>query len=416
MTDPGAQTSRITPGYGPSPRADAALPLRQRIFECVRSAGQIPRVDVAKQLDVSPASVTTLVSELLRDGLLSEVATPLKPSPRGRPPVALEVDGPAGYVIGIKLSDATHNGVIVDMAGQPVANAELNRPAPRADLATLIDQAEALINQLIADSGLDRGRILALGLGLPGVVDHAKGIVQWSPIVRGQGLPLAQMLSDRLNLPVQIDNDANLATLAELWYGAGRSRSDFAVVTIEHGVGMGLVVDGSLYRGANGLGMELGHTKVQLDGALCRCGQRGCLEAYVADYALVREASIALDLHREKADTTAVLLESLYEQAKAGNEAARMIFRRAGRVLALGLSNVVNLFDPSLIVLSGERMRYDYLYAEDVLRTMEALALDTGRPPSAVEINARGTLVWARGAATLALDAVTAQLTNRAAS
>ncbi|MDZ7824614.1 MAG: ROK family protein [Ahrensia sp.] len=93
----------------------------------------------------------------------------------------------------------------------------------------------------------------------------------------------------KLGAPTYIDNDANLVTLAEQWFGKGRDVSDFAVVTIEGGIGMGVVLNHKIYRGAHGFGMEFGHTKMQLDGALCRCGQRGCLEAYVADYALVRE-------------------------------------------------------------------------------------------------------------------------------
>jgi predicted NBD/HSP70 family sugar kinase len=161
-----------------------------------------------------------------------------------------------------------------------------------------------------------------------------------------------------------------------------------------------------IYRGAGRLGMELGHTKVQLDGALCRCGQRGCLEAYVADYALAREATTALNWGHKEGQSIAVLLESLYDHAKAGNATARSIFRRAGRYLAVGLSNVINLFDPALIILSGERMRYDYLYAAETLAEMDNLAINTGRPRPPIEIHAWGDLLWAHGAAALALSAV----------
>jgi len=173
---------------------------------------------------------------------------------------------------------------------------------------------------------------------------------------------------------------------------------------------MGLVLNHRIYRGAQGLGMELGHTKVQLDGALCRCGQRGCLEAYVADYALAREANTALNWTSREAQSVNILLESLYDHAKAGNGAARSIFRRAGRYLALGLANVVNLFDPELIILSGERMRYDYLYAGDALAEIQALALNTGRPAPRIETHAWGDLLWAHGAAALALSEVTTRL------
>ena len=160
-------------------------------------------------------------------------------------------------------------------------------------------------------------------------------------------------------------------------------------------------------RGGGGLGLELGHTKVQLDGALCRCGQRGCLESYIADFALVREATTALNWPHHAGQSQTVLLESLHDHAKAGNEAARAIFRRAGRYLALGLANVVNLFDPGLIILSGERMRFDYLYARETLAEMEALVVNAGRRAPAVQTHAWGDLLWAHGAAALALAAVT---------
>jgi predicted NBD/HSP70 family sugar kinase len=211
----------------------------------------------------------------------------------------------------------------------------------------------------------------------------------------------------RHNVALYVDNDANMLTLAELWFGAGRDLSNFAVVTIEHGVGMGIVIDNQLFRGSRGMGLELGHTKVQLDGALCRCGQRGCLEAYLADYALAREATTALDRPHTLVQSQHSILEALYAQAKDGNKAAVTIFQRAGRYLSVGLSNVVQLFDPQLIILSGERMRYDYLYAESVMKDMQSLTLSDGRAPCPVEIHGWGDLVWARGATALALSEIT---------
>jgi predicted NBD/HSP70 family sugar kinase len=352
----------------------------------------------------------------LDQGLLTEVDSPGRPAARGRPPVALQVRPEAGLVAGIKLSDEVHTGVVIDFAGNLLAESRLPRSSRRKDLGAVLDDAATLFERLCGEAGLPPGAISGLGIGIPGAVEHETGRVIWSPILPGRDVDLRRLVSARLGLEVAIDNDANLVTLAELWYGAGRALTDFAVVTIEHGVGMGLVVGNRLYRGSRGLGTELGHTKVQLDGALCRCGQRGCLEAYVADYALVREAAIALDLPPWRGETAQVVLENLFEQAKAGNEAARSIFRRAGRYLALGLSNVALLFDPSLIILSGERMQFDYLYADDVLAEMRRLAGATADTPVRVEINTWGASVWARGAATLALSDLTARLTAQAAA
>ena len=390
-------------------------PLRQQVFERVRAAGLTPRIDVAKDLGVSPGSVTQITSELIAAGLVVEAAaTPHEASARGRPPVALRIAPEAGYVVGIKLGDFSHSGVVVNFAGAVVAQVELAAKSQIHEPDALVDEAAELLDQLLAASGVARGAVAALGLGLAGIVDHETGAVPWSPLLRLRNIDLGAFLSERVGMPVHLDNDANVLTLAELWFGAGRGKPSFAVVTIEYGVGMGLVLDNRLYRGSGGLGLELGHTKVQLDGALCRCGNRGCLEAYLADYALVREARIALDMKSEPFGPVDVMLETLYEQAKAGNQRARTIFRRAGRYLSVALSNVAHLFDPELIILSGERMRYDYLYAEEVLAEMEELTLDKGRPSPQIDINVWGGFVWARGAAALALSAVTDEIFGEA--
>ncbi|WP_333818412.1 ROK family transcriptional regulator [Tabrizicola sp.] len=397
-------------GVGPliPPLTESQRPLRQQVFELIRAAGLIPRVQLAKDLGVSPASVTTMSSELIEAGLIEEVAAPREnDAGRGRPAVALGVRAQAHRVAGMKLSDREHTAVIVDFAGKLIADDSIPRLPGPMSLPEILDTIETLLSRVCAKAGVERTDLSAVGIGLPGFVDCAEGVVFWSSILADRAVPVAAAATAHLGLPVHIDNDANLVALAELWFGAGRSLSDFAVVTIEHGVGMGFVMNHRIYRGAQRLGMELGHTKVQLDGALCRCGQRGCLEAYVADYALAREAATALNWGHKESQPITVLLESLYDHAKAGNATAKSIFRRAGRYLAVGLSNVVNLFDPSLIILSGERMRYDYLYAAETLSEMENLAIDTGRAPPPIEIHAWGDLLWAHGAAALALSEVT---------
>ncbi|MGB5559790.1 MAG: ROK family transcriptional regulator [Paracoccaceae bacterium] len=403
-------------GCGPlfPPAQASGRSLKRQVFECVRAAGTIPRVDVARELSISPGSVTALTAELIEAGLIRETDAPRRESDasRGRPPVALGVRAEAGFVAGIKLSDHAHTAVILDFAGSRIGEASMNSAGLQHGFGAIIDAAEVVLLRAVLQSGLELTQLAAVGLGLPGFVDHENGLVPWSPLIRERNTPMRAAFEARIKRPVCIDNDANMVTLAELWFGAGRSLSDFATVTIEHGVGMGLVLNHHLYRGSRGLGTELGHTKVQLDGALCRCGQRGCLEAYVADYALVREASTALNWGNRGMTAPHVMLESLYDHAKAGNEAARAIFHRAGRYLALGLANIVNVFDPSLILLSGERMRYDYLYAEEVLTEMSNLTLQTGRPPPKIEIHAWGDLLWAQGAAALALE----QATNAAIS
>lgn len=400
-------------GCGPLilPLTEMQRPMRQQVFERVRAAGLMSRVQLAKELGVSPASVTTITSDLIDTGLIVEVAVPRESDlGRGRPAVALGVRAGAHLVAGLKLSDREHTAVVVDFAGNLLADDVVPRQPGSMTVEEILQSVETMLGKVCAKAGVAVGQLAGVGIGVPGFVDYAEGMVLWSSVLDTRAVSLAGLVEARLGVPVVIDNDANLVALAELWFGAGRSLPDFAVVTIEHGVGMGFVMNHRIFRGSRRLGMELGHTKVQLDGALCRCGQRGCLEAYVADYALAREASTALNWSHRDNPSTAVLLETLYDQAKAGNATARSIFRRAGRYLAVGLANVINLFDPALIILAGERMRYDYLYAAETLSELDNLAIATGRGRPAIKIHAWGDLLWAQGAAALALSSVTERI------
>lgn len=382
-------------------------PLRQQVFERVRAEGRIARADITRALGVSPGSVTALTADMIAAGLLREVEGLARETSRGRPPVALEVVPESRYVIGIKISDHRHTAVLCDLGGTVLNETAIPAQGRSKSGQALTEETIALVSDLLVRAGLQFSDISSIGVGLPGIVDFDTGIVRWSPVVDATDVPLRALMAPHFPCPVTIDNDTNVLTLAELWFGDARDVADFAVVTIEQGVGMGLVLNNRLFRGGKGLGMELGHTKVQLDGALCRCGQRGCLEAYLADYALAREAATALDRPADAAFSAEGLLQTLFEQAKDGHAAALSIFQRAGRYLSIGLANVVQLFDPTLIILSGARMQYDFLYAQEVVTEMQALTLSGAVTPTPVEIHAWDDFVWARGAAALALSDLT---------
>ncbi len=399
-------------GCGPLLSDDIALqkPMRQRIFEHVRAQGQAARADVTRALGISPGSATTLTAELIQHGLMREVAQAPREQGRGRPPVALEIVPDAGYVIGIKLGHERHTALLSDFCGTMIAEAELGTTLSSRSLDVLLEEVARLMDRVLKRAGKAMADVKGVGIGMPGIIGHEDGLVRWSPLLASRDQAFGPAFFDRFSVPLYLENDANMLTLAELWFGAGRTMTDFAVVTIENGVGMGLVLNNQLYRGSFGMGLELGHTKVQIDGALCRCGQRGCLEAYLADYALAREAATALDYAIDQQHSMQAILERLFAEAKAGNGAALTIFQRAGRYLSLGLSNVMQLFDPALIILSGERMRYDYMYVGEVMADVQALTLSRGPQQCEVAIHSWGDLAWARGATARALAAVTDQM------
>ena len=374
---------------------------RQQIFDAIRQAGRIARIDIAKVAQVSPATVTAIASELLSAGLIEEVVpeTEAAQAKRGRPRVALKVRGEAHLIAGMKIADRQITAILVDFEGTAIADHTLSidaAPMPPEQITRLVKQA---LHEVCAKVGRAFNDIAGVGLGMAGLVDATRNFVYWSPSLDQRNVEIGTYLEAALPFPVFIDNDANLVAKAEQLFGNGRDASDFIVITIEQGVGMGIVIDNRIYRGGRGCGAEFGHTKVQLDGALCRCGQRGCLEAYVGDYALLREASV----HGHTGD-----LAALYARAQAGDDMAKSIFDRAGRMFSMGLVNVINFFDPALVILSGEQMAFDFLYDEKVLRKVQASVVQVDAPLPEIQVHKWGDLMWAKGAAAYAVEAVSA--------
>lgn len=373
------------------------------LLRAISQEGRIPRIDLAERTGISRATVTTITADLLRDGLIEEVPRDDGvASPRGRPRVDLKIAGSAHLVAGVKVSGTRISLVLMDFEGTQLADHETPLGAGRHSPAALAGFIGDAVSTLAAKVGHATADISGVGVGLAGTIDAGAGAVHWSPSLNARNVDFASLLTAQIGVPTYLDNDANLVAMAEKAFGLGRGRSDFIVVTLEAGVGMGIILGGDIYRGTRGCGAEFGHTKVQLEGALCRCGQRGCLEAYVAEYALLREADTALGPDTSVASQIARLLDA----ADAGDSAAASIVARAGRMFAMGLANIVNIFDPELIILAGEQMQFDYLYSDAVMTEMRKSIVQVDAAPPEVVIHKWGNLMWARGAAAYALEFV----------
>ncbi|WP_420012954.1 ROK family protein [Tateyamaria sp.] len=379
---------------------------RRLLLREIASHGPLPRIDLAERTGISRATVTSVTADLLRGGLIAEVPRESHPdgSARGRPRVDLKIAGGAHLVAGLKVSDASISLVLIDFEGAHLADHERPMVRGRQPAADLAAEILAGLRALVAEAGRDLSDISGVGVGISGVVDADHGLVYWSPSLDQRNVPLGTLLSQHLGIPAFVDNDANLVAMAELTFGLGKDHSDFIVITIESGVGMGMVLGGQIYRGTRGCGAEFGHTKVHFEGALCRCGQRGCLEAYVADYALVREATSVGGVGATSSTSQAVT--TILTAARAGDATAKTVVDRAGRMFSMGLANLVNIFDPELIILAGEQMEFDHLYADAVIEEMRKSIVEIDKPAPEVVVHKWNNLMWARGAAAYALEFV----------
>ncbi|MEE9427366.1 MAG: ROK family transcriptional regulator [Paracoccaceae bacterium] len=377
------------------------------VFSAIRQMSPVPRIDIASATGFSPATVTSITADLINRGLIEEVAASpqLVNAKRGRPRVNLKIRGAAHLVAGMKLSDKLATVTIADFDGKRIADFSNPSDVTIRSAAQVTEFLSETLSLALENAKLKQQNLSGVGIGLPGVIDANTGHIFWSPTLLERDVPLKKMLHGKLGLPVFLDNDANLVAIAEQRFGLGKNARNFIVVSVEQGVGMGIVIDGKLYRGNHGCGAELGHTKVQLDGALCRCGQRGCLEAYIGDYALLREASTSLELPASA--TSEEQMEQLLAKVKSGDVVAKTIVRRAGRMFAVGLANVVNIFAPELIILSGERMQHNYLFNEEMINEMKKSIVQTGGPPPEVAVHEWGDQMWAMGAAAFAIDGIT---------
>lgn len=378
---------------------------RRAVLREIERNGRIARIDLSELTGISRATVTTITADLLRDGLIAEIPREgAADTRRGRPRVDLKLAGDAHFVAGIKVSDETLSLILSDFEGVEIADHEVPLPKGAHAAEDLAQAIVAATDALATSVGKSRRDLSGVGVGMAGIVDADNGTVYWSPSLDARNLNFGDILSRALGVPAFLDNDANLVAMAEKTFGQGRGHTDFIVVTIESGVGMGIVLGDQIYRGTRGCGAEFGHTKVHLAGALCRCGQRGCLEAYVADYALLREAASVGFL--DQSLPAARQVEQLLAAAKQGEATAKTIVERAGRMFALGLANLVNVFDPELIILAGEQMQFDHLYAQEVMAEMRKSIVQIDKAPPEVVIHRWGNKMWAQGAAAYALDFV----------
>jgi predicted NBD/HSP70 family sugar kinase len=377
---------------------------RRLIFDAIRAHGPVPRIELSAHTGISRATVTTITAEMLARGLIEETLPDeeARGAGRGRPRVDLKLRGAAHLVAGVKVSTSDLSLMLMDFEGRDLAVG--THPLERGIMSPdrLVDEVATALSDLMAREGRTHDALSGLGVGIAGIVDALRGFVHWSPSLSETNVDLGAMLRARLGIPAIVDNDANLVAVAEHRFGLARGHSDFVVITIESGVGLGIVLGGDLYRGSRGCGAEFGHIKVQLDGALCRCGQRGCLEAYVADYALLREAALIMAPDRDHPATLARLLEAAHDN----DPIAQSILTRAGRMFAMGVANLINIFDPELIILAGEQLQFDHLYSEAVMDAIRASIVQVDKPPPEVVVHTWGSKMWAMGAAASALDHV----------
>ncbi|HEY7073942.1 MAG TPA: ROK family transcriptional regulator [Solirubrobacteraceae bacterium] len=328
----------------PSPPANQRAVRRHNLGVVLRhvvARGPRSRATIALETGLNKSTVSSLVTELIELGLLSERGAE-RTGVVGRPGLVVELAGEGAVGLGLEVGVdylAVHATDLTGAVRHHRQDARDNRGRPAEEV---LDRLGALARDALAGLHADGLRPAGVTVALPGLVDVASGTLLVAPNLHWEDFPAVAAVAERLGepLPVSADNEANLSALAERWDGAGRDVHDFLHVSGEVGVGAGIVLGGELFRGTRGFGGELGHVTVDPDGRECACGSRGCLETKVGLEALVAAAGA-----RDPRD--------LLARARAGDAAVVAALRDGGRWLGIGAAGVANLLDLQAVVLGG---------------------------------------------------------------
>lgn len=327
------------------------------IMNELREQAPISRAMLAEITGLNKTTVSSLVQELIQHQYVHEVG--LDTSGMGRPAMLLELNPAAGCILSAEIGVDFISVIRTDFSAEIAWRRKVDI-SPAAGQPTIIARTLDLLNEALdADDTCDAS-LLGLTVGVPGLVDYQTGNLLFAPNLGWRDVPLGEVLSEAFDAPVIVDNEANLAALAEHYFGAAQGYDDVLYISVGMGLGGGIIRNGQVFRGKAGLAGEFGHMTAQPDGLPCNCGSHGCWETLVSQNALFRFIREAVEggqpsplSELTNGDLSQLTVSTVVEYAQQGDEVALKALERVGRHLGIGIASLISAFDPELIVFGG---------------------------------------------------------------
>ena len=328
------------------------------VLKVIRDNGSLSRADVAKITGLTPASVTNITKMLIEDEYLVECK--VGQSSGGRPPIMLELNPNARYVIGISIGVGMIDVVITNLSAEIILKKSIEINEERYDYDFVFKELVKLINEVIECSKIEKEKILGAGVALHGIVNARTGMSIYSPYYGWKEINIKEALENELNLGVYVDNDVRAMALGESWFGITKDISNFVTLNISNGIGAGIIINNKPYYGVDFSAGEIGHIVVEGDGDKCNCGNYGCLETVASNNNITKKAIKLIQqgtnsvLKELKADINQLTIEDISEAAKLEDELAISIIKEAARYIGIAITNLINILNPTSIVVVGE--------------------------------------------------------------
>lgn len=363
----------------------------RHVMDALRDSGPISQATVARRVGLSRSAVNGIVRALAAEGLVT-----VRPGLNGRE-TEVTLDGPHGAMIAIDLGHRRMHGAVISFDRQERLDEviDLDREHEgQSDVSTVA----GLVDRLLTSAETPRDQVLRVCVGVHAPYETPSRSISPTGILPGwKEIDVQEVLAERLGLPVEVDNDANFAALAEWTWGAGKGTQDFLYIKSSNGIGSGLIINGRIYRGASGIAGEIGHVVVDDRGALCNCGNRGCLSAVASGRALLLQLAAA--------GSPRASLQKAIADALAGDLACRRLLTEAGRYIGIALSDAVKLIAPGAIAFGGELAAAGSMIFDSVRRELEASSLQTISSPPPLEQGMRRGDMCILGCVASVLDA-----------
>lgn len=328
------------------------------VIKYVREKGPISRANLSVQMNISQPTMTRIIEKLVKAKILKE--TGLGTSSGGRRPILLEFNKNCSYAIGVELGRSDIKVALTDLEGN-LLSFVMKETTQQYTIKDIVQLVEDSIKRILYKTEIDASYVLGVGVGMPGPLNET-GDGRLSPpnFYEEDDVALKDILENKLSFPVTIDNDANVAALAEKWFGKGMEVENFAYIMADVGVGSGLIINNDIYRGINGEAGEIGHSTIDVFGEKCTCGNYGCLETFISLSAILNRFKKRLKLSTKAEhsmfhqDTDLITFEDILSASEKGSTIASQVLEETGLYLGVGIANLINLYAPETVIIGGK--------------------------------------------------------------
>jgi len=358
---------------------------RDLVLKMIFEHDAISRAEVARVTKLTRATVSDMVANLIEEGLVEEVG--YGESIGGKAPILLSLVANSRYLIGLNLAQDKFIGSVVNLRGEIKETVEFR--VNDSDGEQALQLVYRILDQLTRNEWRP---LVGIGVGTPGLVNTQEGIVINAVNLDWQDLPLAHLLESRYDLPVTVLNDSKATAIGEFVYGGNHQfESNLIVVTVKHGIGAGILINGRLFQGDGGGAGEIGHVVVQENGALCRCGKQGCLEAIASARAVVQRAIALAPEYSNSAlakNLQNISLDAIKSAWQANDALARRVMSDAAHYLGISMASLVGALNIQKIVLSGDMATFGVSWLRSVQESMTQASLTRMAQDTKLELGA----------------------------